>query len=190
MSIAFFLWLTKWAASSTTLDFKSYKLEILAALAGATVIFAIVRSVSFLWITTRSTRHLHDKMLKAVLQAPVRFFDTNPYGRIQNRFSKDMASMDDFLPRHLSVAMIYVFFFVGTLVMISISYPWLILGTIPYVVITVLVASKGIRSGREIKRTEAITNSLVYENISDCIQGVVSIRSHGMEKAFNEKHHR
>lgn len=161
MSIAFFLWLTNWTASRTTSGL-NYKLKILAAFAGATVIFAIVRSVNFFWITTRSTKHLHEKMLKAVLQAPVHFFDTNPYGRIQNRFSKDVAIMDDFLPRHLSVAMIYVFFFVGTLALISITYPWLILGTIPYLLITVYVGSKGIRSGREIKRTEAITNSLVY----------------------------
>lgn len=189
MSIAFFMWLTNWTASRTTSDLY-YELEVLAALAGGTVIFAIVRSVYFYWITTRSTKHLHDKMLEAVLQGPVRFFDTNPYGRIQNRFSKDVASMDDLLPRNLSVAMIYGFFFVGTLALISITYPWLIVGTIPYILIAIYVGSKGIRSGREIKRTEAITNSLVYEHMSDCIQGVVSIRAYGMEKVFNEKHHR
>ena len=166
------------------------KLEILAALAGATMIFAIVRSFYFFWIATNASKHLHDKMLKAVLHAPVRFFDTNPYGRIQNKFSKDVAVMDDFLPRHLATAMTLVAFFTGMLVLISISYPWLILGTIPYVLLTAHVGSKGFNSGREIKRTEAITNTSVYENISDCIQGVVSIRAYGMEKVFNDIHHR
>ena len=98
--------------------------------------------------------------------------------------------MDDFLPRHMETVMILGAFFIGTLVLISISYPWLILGTIPYVLMTVYVGSKGVTSGREIKRTEAITNTLVFEHISDCIQGVVSIRAHGMEKAFNDIHHR
>lgn len=193
MSIAFFLRLKNWTASSTTSDSRrsiGNKLEILAALAGGTMIFAIVRSFNFFWIATNSSKHLHDKMLKAILHTAVRFFDTNPYGRIQNRFSKDVAIMDDFLPRHLSTALIFVAFFTGTLVLISISYPWLILGTIPYVLMTVYVGSKGFNSGREIKRTEATTNTLVYEHISDCIQGVVSIRAYGMEKAFNDIHHR
>ena len=162
----------------------------MATLAGGTVIFAIVRSFYFFWIATNSSKHLHDKMLKAVLRAPVRFFDTNPYGRIQNRFSKDVAVMDDFLPRHLEMLMIVGAFFIGSLLLISISNPWLILGTIPYVLMTVYVGSKGVTSGREIKRTEAITNTVVYEHISDCIQGVVCIRAYGMEKAFNDIHHR
>ena len=154
------------------------------------MIFAIVRSFYFFWITTNSSKHLHDKMLKAVLRTPVRFFDTNPYGRIQNRFSKDIAVMDDFLPRYLELLMILVAFFIGTLLLISISHPWLIVATIPYVLMTVFVGSKGVTSGREIKRTEAITNTVVYENISDCIQGVITIRAYGMEKAFNDIHHR
>lgn len=192
MSIAFFLRLKNWTASSTSDGQRSIenKLEILAALAGATMIFAIVRSFCFFWIATNSSKHLHDKMLKAVLRAPVRFFDTNPYGRIQNRFSRDIAVMDDFLPRYLELFMILGAFFIGTLLLISISHPWLILATIPYVLMTVFVGSKGITSGREIKRTEAITNTAVYEHISDCIQGVVSIRAHGTEKAFNDIHHR
>ena len=154
------------------------------------MIFAIVRSFYFFWIATNISKNLQDKMLKAVLHAPVRFFDTNPYRRVQNRFSMDIAVMDNFLPRHLQTVMILGAFFIGTLVLISISYPWLILGTIPYVLMTVYVGSKGVTSGREIKRTEAITNTLVFEHISDCIQGVVSIRAHGMEKAFNDIHHR
>ena len=192
ISIGFFLLLKTWTASSTSDGQRSIetKLDILAAFAGANMIFAIVRSFYFFWIATNSSKHLHDKMLKAVLRAPVRFFDTNPYGGIQNRFSKDVAVMDDFLPRHLEMVMILGTFFIGTLLLISISEPWLILGTIPYVLITVYVGSKGVTSGREIKRTEAITNTVVYEHLSDCIQGVVCIRAYGMEKAFNEIHHR
>lgn len=131
MSIAFFMWLKNWTASSTTTpDSQSvdYKFEIFAVLGGSTVMFAIVRSFYFAWITTQSSKHLHDKMLKAVLRTPVRFFDTNPYGRIQNRFSKDIGIIDDYLPRTLSMSMLQLFFSVGSLVLISISNPWLNLG--------------------------------------------------------------
>lgn len=131
MSIAFFMWLKNWTASSTTTpDSQSvdYKFEIFAVLGGSTVMFAIVRSFYFAWITTQSSKHLHDKMLKAVLHTPVQFFDTNPYGRIQNRFSKDIGIIDDYLPRTLSMSMLQLFFSVGSLVLISISNPWLNLG--------------------------------------------------------------
>jgi ABC-type multidrug transport system fused ATPase/permease subunit len=37
-------------------------------------------------------------MLKSVMKAKIRFFDLNPIGRIMNRFSKDIGSLDDVLP--------------------------------------------------------------------------------------------
>lgn len=47
----------------------------------------------------RSSQKLHDKMFDGVISAPMRFFDTNPSGRILNRFSKDMGAIDELLPK-------------------------------------------------------------------------------------------
>ncbi|EDV27211.1 uncharacterized protein TRIADDRAFT_54940 [Trichoplax adhaerens] len=45
-----------------------------------------------------SARIFHNRMLKSVLHAPIYFFDTNPVGRVLNRFSKDLNHMDNELP--------------------------------------------------------------------------------------------
>lgn len=37
-------------------------------------------------------------MFKTIIRCPILFFDTNPVGRILNRFSKDMGQMDELLP--------------------------------------------------------------------------------------------
>lgn len=47
----------------------------------------------------RSSIRLHNKMFSDILHATMRFFDTNPSGRILNRFSKDMGVIDEILPR-------------------------------------------------------------------------------------------
>jgi ATP-binding cassette subfamily C (CFTR/MRP) protein 4 len=60
-------------------------------------IFSFVRSVYFFNAAIRSARHLHDSMFYAVVQTPILFFDTNPVGRILNRFSKDIGLLDDTL---------------------------------------------------------------------------------------------
>ena len=41
---------------------------------------------------------LHAAMLKRVSRAPMRFFNSNPLGRIINRFSKDTAMTDSVIP--------------------------------------------------------------------------------------------
>jgi len=62
-------------------------LAIYGCLAGASFVFAILRAYGFLLVSLRCSERLHDKMVVAILQAPVLFFDSNPVGRILNRFS-------------------------------------------------------------------------------------------------------
>lgn len=42
-----------------------------------------------------TARSLHNQMFNALLRAPVLFFDSNPIGRVVNRFSKDVSSIDE-----------------------------------------------------------------------------------------------
>lgn len=46
-------------------------------------------------------RSMHKNMLISILHAKARFFDLNPTGRIINRFSRDIANLDDTLPHDL-----------------------------------------------------------------------------------------
>ena len=49
------------------------------------------------WLLTSSlhaAKTLHDSMLNSILRAPMLFFDTNPTGRVINRFSKDIGDID------------------------------------------------------------------------------------------------
>lgn len=49
------------------------------------------------WLIFRSlhaAKRLHEDMLKSILRAPMVFFQTNPLGRIINRFAKDLGDID------------------------------------------------------------------------------------------------
>lgn len=62
---------------------------------------AISRSVLFYKLAMLSSIKLHHLIFDNVVGATMRFFDTNPSGRILNRFSKDMGSVDEALPKAL-----------------------------------------------------------------------------------------
>lgn len=59
---------------------------------------AATRSVCFFrWCITAST-NMHHSMFNNIVNSPMRFFNTNPSGRILNRFSKDIGTVDEVLP--------------------------------------------------------------------------------------------
>lgn len=48
--------------------------------------------------TLKAANTLHSGLLKSLLHLPMSFFDTNPSGRIMNRFSKEIDKVDKKLP--------------------------------------------------------------------------------------------
>lgn len=65
------------------------------------LIIAIIRSVMFYKLAMLSSKKLHHMVFDNILATPMRFFDTNPSGRILNRFSKDLGAVDEALPKVL-----------------------------------------------------------------------------------------
>ena len=70
---------------------------------------------AFFLVVLKSSENLHNDMVTAILKAPVLLFDSNPIGRILNRFSKDIGCMDEVLPKtFLFAVQIHVVLFVLT----------------------------------------------------------------------------
>ena len=68
-----------------------------ATVAGA-ILVNFTRTITFFFICVNASRMLHNQMFGSILRAPILFFDTNPIGRVLNRFSKDVGFLDDLLP--------------------------------------------------------------------------------------------
>jgi len=55
---------------------------------------ALANSYWLIISSLRAAKRLHDAMLDKILHAPMVFFQTNPVGRIINRFAKDTGDID------------------------------------------------------------------------------------------------
>ena len=129
---------------------------------------------------------MHDKMLRSVLMAPVRFFDSTPVGRIIQRFSRDIESVDVYLQ--------WSFVSVVSCILQVIVSVCLILALVPkmfFVIVPVLYAyyiiQKNYRSpAREAKRFDSISRSPRYSHFKETLQGLVVIRSYSKENWFIE----
>lgn len=84
---------------STTLWSTEFCLYVYGGLIVGLFIFAFARSMLFYKLAMISSQKLHDNLFNSIISVAMRFFDTNPSGRILNRFSKDMGAVDEVLPK-------------------------------------------------------------------------------------------
>lgn len=104
------LWLSFLTRLSSEDQTDRTNIGIYASCVTAAVILATIRAYMFFQVVLRSSESLHNDMVTALLKAPVLFFDSNPIGRILNRFSKDIGCMDEVLPKTFLFAVQLVLF--------------------------------------------------------------------------------
>lgn len=73
--------------------------------------------------------HLH--MLGAILRAPQAFFESNPLGRMLNRFSKDVDTIDSLIPENIDIWMRTFWYTVTVLVICSALTPMFFIVIVP-----------------------------------------------------------
>ncbi|XP_065919840.1 ATP-binding cassette sub-family C member 4-like [Dysidea avara] len=196
-------WLSNWASggdscgvdSDNSSDSDPYDLTtnqrigIYGGIVFGSVSLVMMRSVLSFLICIASARNLHNKMLNAILRTPVLFFDTNPIGRVLNRFSKDIGFMDDILPSNfLEVITLFLRFFAIMLVACVANY-WLFIPATIIVVVQFIFRWFFLHTSRSIKRLEALARSPLYSHISSTIQGLSTIRAYKEEKKFSNNLH-
>jgi len=78
-------------------DEKWYSI-VYSSLIVAMFITIFIRSFTFFSMCMKSSIKLHNQIFDKILQAQMTFFENNPTGRILNRFSKDIGTVDDLTP--------------------------------------------------------------------------------------------
>ena len=162
---------------------KTY-LSVFACLVGACFIFTIIRAYGFLLLSLKCAERLHDKMVVALLQAPVLFFDCNPVGRILNRFSNDIGCVDELLPKTFLAAMQMLLMTFAQILVTVATNVWLVFLVVPISVLVVFLSNYYLKTARELKRLESISRSPVFAHFSETLVGLDTIRTRGRQTDF------
>ncbi|XP_060072663.1 ATP-binding cassette sub-family C member 9-like [Ylistrum balloti] len=132
----------------------------------------------------QASKVLHFTMLDTILHIPIRFFDTNPTGRILNRFSSDMSQIDQKLPTTLENLMKCFFLTISALVVNSIGTPLFLLAVIPLLALYYCIQIFFRATSRELQRLESLTKSPIFSHFSETLNGLQTIRAYRAEGQF------
>jgi ABC-type multidrug transport system fused ATPase/permease subunit len=188
-------WLRAWANSYETNNDKddirqksSYYLIIYVGFGVLVIVLTVIRNIILYSGSLKASKTLFQRLLDRILYAKIRFFDMTPIGRIMNRFSKDIETID------LEVAPCIAFFLVagvealGAVVAISYVTPKFLFASVfiseymliiicrfinlifvivaAYVIISLLF----VNTSRELKRIESVSKSPLFTLFGEALK--------------------
>lgn len=180
-------WLSFWMERRfKTMPDTTY-VAVYVMLAVMTVIVTGVQFTMLAYMNNRSAELLNVRAVAKVLHAPMAFMDTNPLGRVLNRFTKDTDSLDNEIGEQLRLFIFPLATIIGIVILCICYLPWFAI-TVPFFAVFYYFFSDIYSSSsREIKRLEAVQRSVVYNNFNEVLTGMATIKAYHAEQLFVDK---
>lgn len=185
------VWLTAWSSESALQNetgqdpaVRDKYLGVYGALGIGQALFILGGAFSLSFGALDAAEGLHTNILKNVLRLPMSFFDTNPVGRMINRFGKDVDTMDNILPWSIRSWLMCLFQVIATFVAIIYATPVFVVVMLPTMIIYYFVQVLYVSTSRQLKRIESVSRSPIYSHFQETIQGASTIRAFGRSHQF------
>lgn len=133
------------------------------------------------------SKYFHDKMFTNVLRSPMSFFETTPIGRILNRFTEDISTIDQVI--------MWQWVFLVDLTMHTVALFGVIIVNLPIMIVVIVILAivynsiRGhfIPAAREVKRLRSAFRSPILSNLQESVHGLETIRAYGERDRFSHK---
>jgi ABC-type multidrug transport system fused ATPase/permease subunit len=136
------------------------------------------------YISLKAAKSIHDQMTRRVIFASMSWFDATPIGRIINRFSQDISTIDKEVMSNLRGFIECVISTLQVLFVITLTIPLLLVAMIPILAMVTRTTWLYIKVSREIKRLESVTKSPVFVLFSETLAGLPVVRAFRQQDRF------
>ncbi|KAJ4011204.1 hypothetical protein NW766_007842 [Fusarium irregulare] len=166
-----------------------FYLKLYIAISVATAAVGILRYLSSYYLAVRASKSLFERMLFAVMHAPLRWLDTVHTGRILNRFTADFNIIDE------RIAMSWSMFFSHLLRLVSICIAscfasvYLIPPAVVLLAAGAVIGNRYLIASRPLKRLESNAKSPVFELFNTTLAGIATIRAFRKTQTYLEQMH-
>ncbi|KAG0052464.1 hypothetical protein BGZ83_002543 [Gryganskiella cystojenkinii] len=164
-----------------------YYLGIYVLIAVFSMAFVTLVDFASIFGALRASTELHDQLLYKISRAKLRFFDTTPIGRITNRFSSDISTIDDDVMRGLLGFLLSLLSACTVVFIISVNTPAFLLAALFIVVIYAVIGSLYVPISRDLKRLNSNSKSPILNHFNETLTGLATIRAFGFEDRFRSR---
>ena len=114
----------------------------------------------------------------------MRWHDVTPAGRMLNRFSKDIETVDMSLASSLQAVNNSLANFVSSIIVVMAIFPFFSLPAFAIGYIYYRLALGYLNTGRDLRRMESTSRSPVFSGFAELLEGIVTVRAFSAERRF------
>ncbi|XP_053409506.1 cystic fibrosis transmembrane conductance regulator isoform X2 [Nycticebus coucang] len=133
---------------------------------------------------------LHHKMLHSVLRAPMSTLNMLKAGGILNRFSKDIAILDDLLPLTVFDFIQLLLIVIGAVAVVSVLQPYIFLATVPVIAAFIMLRGYFLHTSQQLKQLESEGRSPIFTHLVTSLKGLWTLRAFGRQPYFETLFHK
>ncbi|CEP16804.1 hypothetical protein [Parasitella parasitica] len=181
--------LDTFTGSNAPVDVKYY-LAVYFLIGIVALIMTSLRTFILFTGSLKASRRIHSELLNRILRAKVRFYDITPLGRIVNRFSSDLATIDQETSPALSFLLYSIVATLCVIMLVSAVTPAFLVPGVGIAIVFFAIGSYYLRTSRDLKRLNSVSRSPIYVQFNESVNGVATIRAFGSQYRFIYENHK
>ncbi|KAJ6785291.1 hypothetical protein PWT90_01091 [Aphanocladium album] len=171
-------WFVWWIANSFGLTQGQYMGIFLCLTLLQGVVTAAV-GITLVGSSLRAARRVHERILSNLIGAPLWFFQQNPTGRILNRMSRDLDSMDSRLMNAIDGLLAAGTTMLASVAIVASSGVFLFGAVVPFLLIVGWCLQRFRVAAREVQRLDSVLQSPALSIVSESLRAPSSVRAYG-----------
>ena len=193
-------WLSVWSGKTTEFQERvdaggapetfpsGFYMSVYFALGLLSLSFAVARAVVLVFSTLNASQVLHNRLLDKILSLPMSFFDTQPSGRLINRFTKDVEACDINMQQVIS-QFTTCFMSVGLSIVVvaAVTRGAILVVLVPLGYVYLIVQRFYLATSRELKRLDSVALSPIFSSFSETLAGLATVRAFARQPVFAQR---
>ncbi|KAF2153144.1 ABC bile acid transporter [Myriangium duriaei CBS 260.36] len=134
-----------------------------------------------------ASKRLFKTIMQKVSSTAFRYYDVTPTGRLMNRLTSDMGTVDGGIPDVLTRTAWYLVIWVFAVISIAFVTPWFLVAVVMLTLTFVMVFLQFIPTSQSLRRLEMVSLSPLMSNFGALLEGLMTVRAFCAQKQFQDR---
>ncbi|KAK0636601.1 hypothetical protein B0T17DRAFT_85446 [Bombardia bombarda] len=153
----------------------------------AQVLTQTMSDISLIVIIYKAGKNLFEQAMQRVSNATFRFYDVTPVGRLMNRLTSDMGTVDGQIADQLMQVATYMISWLSSVIIIGTATPLFFVLSIAMTAVFVLVFDRFLPTSQSLRRLETVSLSPLMSNFGTLVEGLTTVRAYRAQPYFQQR---